>query len=740
MRQRTSQACDCCRRRKQKCDGRSPCEQCRRREVTCSYEVSERPTPRTLPIIGSPPHKRRQNGTEVSQTGSGNAIGPAAWERIDLESPMLLDHRIGESPTSEREEEADVSGQSRLMLDNAGKVLYFGDSATLSYLQLIRMIVGSVIGESPFTQDPDRHRFNEPPMTAAETTQSVPMLPEKRVADILSQSFFTNTLGMINIFDRRAFLHELNSCYTSPLTADKPHLVLIYLVLAIGLVMATPTPGSPEYEIIHQLYALPTDRAEAFFQCAKSFGDPLHGFEDRDLWSVQALCLMSFYMLVVSKPNAAHSYLSMAVQTGYVLGLHKANETDMVFEKGQPQLNFQRRIVWRSLFVLDRFLAMSLGRPLAISEDDCSDDSLEAPKVRRCSARKLRQEQILSTHGIDSGIQASRIIGQTLKKIYSKGKISTKVAEDIARDCKRWAQDLHPGLDISTLSNEEISKAYGAAILQVRLLGYHAIILLTRPFLLHLIIKADASNASMPGQHSWMKQFSETCVTTSTYTIQLAHMVLNSNCLPCRNPFVIYFIFSAALILLSNEFACLHGNVEFTKTISDAIDIMSHCATTDFQARDFHRILSEFREVVCKRTQIRTRGEPSMILRSIYPAGIPAASPNNPAEILPSSYPGTEGSWMGSSSKPAMSQTSRAPIGSDKISSGECSHLELEFVETGTEAGRQGPPLQTAIGISEGLEHTGDLESTVTSGIGFEVHFEDLWRLQATANDHISDE
>lgn len=44
---------------------------------------------------------------------------------------------------------------------------------------------------------------------------------------------------------------------------------------------------------------------------AKSLNDPLHGFEDADFWSVQALLLMSYYMLVKSKRNTAFALLGM---------------------------------------------------------------------------------------------------------------------------------------------------------------------------------------------------------------------------------------------------------------------------------------------------------------------------------------------------------------------------------------------------------------------------------------------
>lgn len=50
------------------------------------------------------------------------------------------------------------------------------------------------------------------------------------------------------------------------------------------------------------------DRADQFFMTAKRLGDPMSGFEDADFWSVQALLLMSVYMLTQTRRNAAYAY------------------------------------------------------------------------------------------------------------------------------------------------------------------------------------------------------------------------------------------------------------------------------------------------------------------------------------------------------------------------------------------------------------------------------------------------
>lgn len=116
-------------------------------------------------------------------------------------------------------------------------------------------------------------------------------------------------MGLIEVFDKKQFLSSVEACYTDPLHVDTCSLCLMYLVFAIGLVLANPTPSTEEARIIERLRSdKNNDWAEMFYRSAKLLGDPVSGFEDADLWSVQALVLMAIYTLAISKRNAAYAY------------------------------------------------------------------------------------------------------------------------------------------------------------------------------------------------------------------------------------------------------------------------------------------------------------------------------------------------------------------------------------------------------------------------------------------------
>ena len=70
--------------------------------------------------------------------------------------------------------------------------VYVGDSATLSFLQLIRMMVESTSGPSSFTMDPQRHRIMENKLSVPKDVRLIHLLPDANMAQVLVESFFVN--------------------------------------------------------------------------------------------------------------------------------------------------------------------------------------------------------------------------------------------------------------------------------------------------------------------------------------------------------------------------------------------------------------------------------------------------------------------------------------------------------------------------------------------------------------------
>ncbi|KAI1640942.1 fungal-specific transcription factor domain-containing protein [Biscogniauxia mediterranea] len=521
-------------------------------------------------------------------------------------------------------DEAEVVPSQRMLQDSTGRLLYVGDSASLSYLQWIRMIVEHISGPSDFTVDPRRHMIMENTIPLPLDIRPTGILPDQRTANVLINSFFTNTAGFVEVFNRRAFLKSVEECYKDPLGVTPSLLCLLYLVFAIGLVMAAPFPGTDEAAVIDKLRSEQASRAEQFFRSAKSLADPVSGFEDADFWSIQALLLMALYMLAVSKRNASYAYYGMAVRSAFALGLHR-DESMIIFTIEDQQI---RKNLWRTLFVLDRFLSASLGRPTAISEEDCSDTAFDALKVDATIEQSPMSSNSEATHlaALEAAVKSCHVIGITLKRVYSKRKISTTVAQEIAVHMEQWNRGLHPALHWRRVMDRRIDPTEGIAVLHTNLLHCHSVMLLTRPFFLHLLNNARenlAGSSHRPSRLSQrMENFAQTCVEASQHTLVITQCALDGKYLPQSNPFVIYCVFAAALIVLSNEFASLYHNPDAHSSIHSAISILGFCANGDAQAervsyivKSFHKA-NEERPPTAQRLSLPGRKIPTLVTLS----------------------------------------------------------------------------------------------------------------------------
>ena len=318
----------------------------------------------------------------------------------------------------------------------------------------------------------------------------------------------------------------------------------------------------------------------------------------------------------------------MAVRTAYTLGLHR-DETLVVFPPDQQSL---RKNLWRSLFVLDRFLSASLGRPMAIADEECSGECLN-PSSNVYSSPRLESHQYC-TAGLEAAVRSCRVVGVILKKVYLQRKISTRLAQELADQCKSWPENLPPALHWRQASRQDRRQAL--AILHSNQVYCHSIILLTRPFFLYLLsaeIQQTRLGAGQWPQHSRgrMEKFSDACMIASTHTIALIQNAYEGQYLPQLNPFVTYCLFAAALIIFSNEFARPASSSPLTKQcIANSITIMSYFGEMDPHAKRAAHVLIEFRNVIT-----RLGKSPSLHLQSpAYQTSLPTLTPGLDAQNI----------------------------------------------------------------------------------------------------------
>ena len=324
----------------------------------------------------------------------------------------------------------------------------------------------------------------------------------------------------------------------------------------------------------------------------------------------------------------------MASRTAYTLGLHR-EEILVIFPAKQQSA---RKNVWRSLFVLDRLLSASLGRPVAIADEECSEEFLN-PSSSLYSAPQLDSHQYCSA-GLEAALRSCHVIGIILKKVYLQRKISTRLAQELADQCKTWPENLSPSLHWRQASRQNRRQAI--AILHSNQFYCHSIILLTRPFFLYLL-SADIQQACLgAGQQPQrnrgrIERFSDACLTASKHTIALVQNAYHGQYLPKLNPFATYCLFAAALIIFSNEFARPSSSSALTRQcMSNSITIMSYFGEMDAQAKRAAHILIEFHNVITKqRTSPSSQLQPTSY-QTLIPSSTTGSGPQNASALFTS--------------------------------------------------------------------------------------------------------
>ena len=512
------------------------------------------------------------------------------------QAPHLKLPTANSSGMYDDEEDVDNYTMSRMLDDGTGRLIYVGDSATISFLQLIRLMVETTAGPCPFTQDPARHQMMEAPFSVPPNMNSTRLLPNKETTVILVEAFFTQTHGVMEVFDEQSFLQELDRCFADPLSVDHIWLCNLYLVLAIGFCLATPPAGSDEERIIVSLRKKHPDQSERFYCTARDISNPVARFEEPSFWSMRALTMITFYFLMRSRQNIACAYHGMAVRTAYALGIHR-EETLAIFS---PHEQRARRGVWRSLYILDGFLAVSLGRPVAIARDANSEWSFGSSDHAPIKGLNAPSKH-LCTAGMEASVRSGHVMGSTLCTIYQQRKISVKQAQALANECRKWPENLPPDLHWRQASSQNVRQA--VAIMHANISYCHSILLLARPFFLSLLsqeIQRTRLNSTVPPPRSGSRamQFSDACLIASTHTIALIYQAYEGGYLPQLNAFATYATFAAAIILFANEYGRPSSNSVARQCMSNAIIILQYCGKRDAQARLWTNVLENFLVVI----------------------------------------------------------------------------------------------------------------------------------------------
>ncbi|KIW70267.1 hypothetical protein PV04_02551 [Phialophora macrospora] len=512
-------ACSNCKRRKERCDGRFPCERCVYRNVASECQPVA-PKRRDSAPAGNAqttsPHPNVDAGPVDGANDSDGLLYQLELQTFNQTDDSCRDWAFCDSPA------ASMHGQmSRMLRDPRGKYMFIGDSANLSFLQSIRKLVECSVGPCTFTRDPLRYQLveatpaDQSSLLQANAGQLASTFTLEQ-ATYLIRRYFLATNCVLDLFDEADLLEKLPAWLGRSIPAEMDMLTPIYyLIFAVG---AQTCPEDKD------------DLAQTCFNHGRYFSLS----EDPSISTVQAYALITMYLLNASRRNAAFMNLGTAVRAAYALGLHR-REIAALF----PPAEFKtRERLWRVIRILDLFMSTSLGRPPSTSE-----------------TRDTR-----ATANFSASIDLCAMFEAILNEVYSKRMISIAALEKVSEHHRQWAACFQQGLaedGIQSTDTLDDGRWPNIGLLHVKEAYYWTIMLLTRPFLVETV-SSHINSANMApmeetvgsrGTCSTTQVLVHACIDSAIRTLELLRILLEYDDIPKRLPFVVNSIFVSALVL-----------------------------------------------------------------------------------------------------------------------------------------------------------------------------------------------
>lgn len=230
------------------------------------------------------------------------------------------------------------------------------------------------------------------------------------------------------------------------------HAAVNYLVLAIGL------------------QSIDDSLASSYFEHAKVLALATLGSE-LSVATVQAFTLITLFMLRACQITGAFLFFGIGVRAVYSIGAHRTE----VNSRFGVDIQRHRDRLWKSVRIVDLFLSISMGRPPATSDVDCT-----------VPYRELDDDGREKFDLLDSSVQVLLIIESIVLEVFSRKKISLQLTEGISRQLRSWSNRWLVELKRiagAPPGQEDEARIVGAC--HVLCSYYYAVMLVSRPFLMY---------------------------------------------------------------------------------------------------------------------------------------------------------------------------------------------------------------------------------------------------------------
>ncbi|KOS16948.1 Activator of stress protein 1 [Escovopsis weberi] len=383
-RRRVTRACDECRRKKIKCDGKQPCTHCSVYSYDCTYDKPSNRRRNPAPQYIEALENRLQRAEMLLRKFMPDVdladpnLDPSIQQEFHNREQARLQAARNRAPQAPDTDSSDahilsmIDSIGQLDIDEKGGWDFRGTSSGTVFLRRMREHFRGMLGpfaKPPFLPRLDRmagllggqSSFDSTPFTPV---YNPPELPPKDVARKLCYYSLSCATCLVRIVHVPSFYEHFDAIYAKPLhnldEDDTDFLSLFFAVLALGCMynyLDETAAGTATYR-------LAIDQGVKYYKISKTLLRDMT--ECRSLASIQALLYMILFLQSTASPSTCYSILGIALRSALRIGLHR----DLQHEKISDVEQQVRRRVFYVIRQLDIYVSSILGFPLLMSSED----------------------------------------------------------------------------------------------------------------------------------------------------------------------------------------------------------------------------------------------------------------------------------------------------------------------------------------------------------------------------------
>lgn len=178
------------------------------------------------------------------------------------------------------------------------------------------------------------------------------------------------------------------------------------------------------------------------------------------------------------------------------------------------------------------FISNLLGRPPSTSDIDCTVKYSTTPDI---TSNKH--------HLLDASVQMFMIIKQVVLEVYSRKRISLRIASYVSHQLKGWATSwLRPFSEITTKQAFTADQDLVVGACSALCTYYYGIMLLTRPFLIYDLYEYFGTSTRAPGtraENQEKRKYADAALDAAVAFVDTLRTVIDADQMPYRIPLVV---------------------------------------------------------------------------------------------------------------------------------------------------------------------------------------------------------